>query len=299
MLSPADAPGALDGPALRRKMDALNAHHADIVAGLSSEVERLQVVCHNLMLQMVLNGNSPSVPTERETTQRLYTQLLDAVRRGDVQLPDEPPWRAGAVASAASAERAEASTATDEPFREARDASTSMDDAPLAPGSPVSGSLNRSQTLPPITRKDAHSAGGAPGSSRAGHAASEAVGEVRADPSALSHSSWSSPPSSSVSHLDHGGVADALVVESASRAALGHSGGGGGGAGDAAVPRVLVRKGGVVQTRIRPRTLAPMHTTERSAMGGFGIRTNRRDHKGKQGQDPPAQWPAEADMLGL
>lgn len=56
------ANGAADA-ALRRKLDDLSAAHAEVVAGLSTEVERLQTVAHGLMLQLVLNGLTPQVPT--------------------------------------------------------------------------------------------------------------------------------------------------------------------------------------------------------------------------------------------
>lgn len=79
-----------DAHALRRKVEDLSRQHEQIVSGLTGEVDRLHNVCHGLMLQLVMNGLSPSVPSGARA-ERL--KQLASPSRTLLAAPDAPHER--------------------------------------------------------------------------------------------------------------------------------------------------------------------------------------------------------------
>jgi len=285
-----------ESPALRRKIEDLSRQHEMIVSGLTAEVDRLHNVCHGLMLQLVLNGLSPSVVSGTDEVHSVYESVLQAVRAGDLQLPPRADLRPAVANSVVAppaqppllASEAQAGPSAMAPAMPTRDAQPARSRAGLgsagergagkalapppepsadyhvpAPGaspgrSSASASptrpLNTTQTLPPITREVPGvelAALGSPARSRA-----DAGAGGSPDPLALTAGSTSTEPFDVLGSPPSVGVKGTVPAPGAS-----------------GMPRVL-RKGGAVGSggMRRPRTLAPLHTTERSAMGGTRAR---------------------------
>ncbi|KAG8461562.1 hypothetical protein KFE25_001166 [Diacronema lutheri] len=347
------ANGAADA-ALRRKLDDLSAAHAEVVAGLSTEVERLQTVAHGLMLQLVLNGLTPQVPTGREFVRALYDQVAGALRRGEAQLPEL--MLDGAVRTSASPHAiTELPRVAPEQVMPAAEPATTPPRISLAPApertpAPASTSslqsvssagrrgLLRTSSVPQFARSERQSLPLSPSASSTSSLAARSAGRARphgddatrsrraaADAAAYLMdeerplaSTWS-PAGAAMAAAGSGGSA-ALREEAglhgagaaidlrtthtpfvaspsdlAAATASAHSNPIGGAGLGSDVPRVLLRKGGGSYSMRKPRNLAPIGATERSALGGFGVRTNRRE-KAKP-SDGPATWPQSA--LGL
>lgn len=61
--------------ALRSKLEDQSAEHAKVVSGLSAEVKRLQTVTHSLMLQLVMAGVMPQVPTGKCRARAMHCRM--------------------------------------------------------------------------------------------------------------------------------------------------------------------------------------------------------------------------------